>query len=164
MENKKVDGKNKNKQKKEEDNFDWKRASKTSLVWLMIIFFAVYISGILTESGKKEIEIEYTDYREYLLNKEIQKGVITGNTFHGEFKTPKTIETLSGIQLNDISYFKLKLPFIDRTNTIEWDEANIEYTFKEESIDWTGYLLNMLPWILLIGFWFFMIRRLQVEI
>jgi hypothetical protein len=75
----------------------------------MIIFFAVYISGILTESGKKEIEIEYTDYREYLLNKEIQKGVITGNTFHGEFKTPKTIETLSGLQLNDISYFKLVL-------------------------------------------------------
>ena len=161
MENKKVDSKNKNKRKKEEDNFDWKRASKTSLVWLMIIFFAVYISGILTESGKKEIEIEYTDYRDYLLNKEIQKGVITGNTFHGEFKTPKTIETLSGLQLNDISYFKLKLPFIDRTNTIEWDEANIEYTFKEESIDWTGYLLNMLPWILLIGFWFFMIKRMQ---
>ena len=38
MENKKVDSKNKNKRKKEEDNFDWKRASKTSLVWLMIIF------------------------------------------------------------------------------------------------------------------------------
>ena len=161
MENKKVDSKNKNKQKKKEDDFDWKRASKTSLVWLMIIFFAVYISGILTESGKKEIEIEYTDYRDYLLNKEIQKGVITGNTFHGEFKTPKTIETLSGLQLNNISYFKLKLPFIDRTNTIEWDEANIEYTFKEESIDWTGYLLNMLPWVLLIGFWFFMIKRMQ---
>ena len=70
MRNNKVDGKNKNKQEKKEDNFDWKRASKTSLVWLMIIFFAVYISGILTESGKKEIEIEYTDYREYLLNKE----------------------------------------------------------------------------------------------
>ena len=68
MENKKVNNNNKNKQKRKEDNFDWKRASKTSLVWLMIIFFAVYISGILTESGKKEIEIEYTDYKVYLLN------------------------------------------------------------------------------------------------
>ena len=55
----------------------------------------------------------------------------------------------------------MKLPFLDRAITEEWDSAGIEYTFKEESIDWTGYLLNMLPWILLIGFWFFMIRRMQ---
>ena len=47
----------KNDQNKKQDYFDWKRASKTSLVWLMIIFFAVYISGVLTESGKKEIEV-----------------------------------------------------------------------------------------------------------
>ncbi len=151
----------KNDQNKKQDYFDWKRASKTSLVWLMIIFFAVYISGVLTESGKKEIEVEYSDYRQFLLNKEIQKGVISGEIFHGQFKEPKSIETLSGIQLNNVSHFKLKLPFLDRKNTEEWDQAGIEYTFKEESIDWTGYLLNMLPWILLIGFWFFMIKRMQ---
>ena len=45
--------------------------------------------------------------------------------------------------------------------TEEWDAAGLEYTFKEQKIDWTGYLLNMLPWILLLGFWFFMIKRMQ---
>ena len=74
---------------------------------------------------------------------------------------PQTLNTPYGNALNNISHFKLNLPFIDREITKEWDEAGIEYTFKEKTIDWTGYLLNMLPWVLLIGFWFFMIRRMQ---
>ncbi len=158
--NKPQQNQNKQNPKKQPDQFDWMRAGKTSFVWLMIIFGAVYISGLLTESGKKEIEIEYTDYREYLANSEIEKAVIMGDIFHGEFKVPKTIETPIG-PLNDVAHFKLTLPYLEREDTDEWDAAGIEYTFKEKTIDWTGYLLNMLPWILLIGFWFFMIRRMQ---
>ena len=150
--NKKTDSKQNN---DSNDNFDWKRAGRTSFIWLIIIFGAVYISGLLTQSNKKEIEIEYTEYRKYLEKGEIQKGVIMGDVFHGEFKLPQTIETPIGTNLNDITHFKLTLPFIDRENTEEWDAAGLEYTFKNKTIDWTGYLLNMLPWILLLGFWFF---------
>ena len=164
MQNKKQNPKqdpNKSGQHNQPENFDWKRAGKTSFVWLMIIFGAVYVSGLLTETGKKEIEIEYTEYRKYLDNGDIQKGVIMGDVFHGEFKIPQTLDTPIGGQLNEITHFKLTLPFVDRENTEEWDAAGLDYTFKEKTIDWTGYLLNMLPWILLLGFWFFMIRRMQ---
>jgi len=148
------------KQNKQPDQFDWMRAGKTSIIWIMIIFAAVYISGQLSDSGKKEIEIEYTDYREYLESGDIKKGIIMGDVFHGEFKVPQSLDTPIGT-LNEITHFKLTLPFIEREDTEDWDAAGIEYTFKEKTIDWTGYLLNMLPWILLIGFWFFMIRRMQ---
>ena len=149
------------KKENQQDNFDWKRAMKTSFIWLIIVFGAVYISNLLTQAGKQEIEIEYTEYRKYLENGDIQKGVIMGDIFHGEFKLPQSLDTPVGTTLNDITHFKLTLPFIDRENTQEWDSAGLEYTFKEKTIDWTGYLLNMLPWILLLGFWFFMIRRMQ---
>ncbi len=156
--NKKTDSKQNN---DSNDNFDWKRAGRTSFIWLIIIFGAVYISGLLTQPNKKEIEIEYTEYRKYLEKGEIQKGVIMGDVFHGEFKLPQTIKTPIGTNLTEITHFKLTLPFIDRENTEEWDAAGLEYTFKNKNIDWTGYLLNMLPWILLLGFWFFMIKRMQ---
>ena len=142
------------------DQFHWKRAGKTSLIWISIILCAVYISGLLTESGKKEIEIEYTEYREYLKNHEIQKAVVIDVVFHGEFKLAKTLNTPLGA-LENVTHFKLTLPFVDRSVTDEWDAAELNYTFKEKTIDWTGYLLNMLPWLLLIGFWIFMIRRMQ---
>ncbi|MBI88950.1 MAG: cell division protein FtsH [Candidatus Marinimicrobia bacterium] len=145
----------------QQENFDWKKAGKTSLIWLIIIFGAVYISGSLTETSKKEIEIEYTEYKKYLINGDIQKAVIMGEILYGEFKLPQTLNSSSGTQLKNISQFKLTLPFIDRQIIEEWDAAGLDYTFKEKTIDWTGYLLNMLPWILLIGFWFFMIRRMQ---
>jgi cell division protease FtsH len=151
----------KSSQNKIPENFDWKRAGKTSFIWLMIIFGAVYISGLLTQAGKKEIEIEYTEYRKFLEKNEIQKGIIMGDVFHGEFKEPQIIDTQIGGPLVDVTHFRLTLPFLDRKNTEEWDAAGLEYTFKEKTIDWTGYLLNMLPWILLIGFWFFMIKRMQ---
>ena len=56
----------KNNKDKPTDNFDWKRASKTSFVWLAIIFGAVYISGLLTEVGKKEVEIEISESVSFL--------------------------------------------------------------------------------------------------
>ena len=145
----------------EPDNFNWKKAGKTSFIWMAIILGAVYVSGLLTDVGKQELEIEYTEYKKYLENGDIHKAVIMGDVFHGEFKTPQSISSPLGTQLNDITHFKLTLPFVDRENTNEWDTAGLEYTFKEKTIDWTGYLLNMLPWILLLGFWFFMIRRMQ---
>ncbi len=81
--NKNHSNKKNDKQNKDnlQDNFDWKRAGKTSFIWLFIIFGAVYISGLLTQTGKKEIEIEYTEYRKYLENGDIQKGVIMGARF-----------------------------------------------------------------------------------
>ena len=150
---------NKPNNQRQSDEFQWKRAGKTSLIWIGIIVCAIYLSSILTDSDKKEPEIDYTDYIEFLQSGEIEKATILGRVFHGKFKEPKIINSSIGeIETNN---FKLTLPFIDRTVTDEWDSVNLIYTFKEKRIDWTGYLLNLLPWILLIAFWLFMIRRMQ---
>ncbi len=61
--------------------FQWKKAGKTSLVWLLIIVGAILFSGIFTNSKKKEIEVEYFQYQEYLKNDQIEKGTIIENIF-----------------------------------------------------------------------------------
>jgi cell division protease FtsH len=43
----------------------------------------------------------------------------------------------------------------------EWNQYGVDYSFKQQSIDWTGYFLNMLPWLLIIGVWIFILRRMQ---
>ena len=43
----------------------------------------------------------------------------------------------------------------------EWDKNGVDYSFKQQTVDWTGYFLNLLPWILILGFWIFLMRRMQ---
>ena len=160
MENRKKSPNNNQNKKKNKQDFEWKRAGKTSFIWISIILVTVYFSSILSNNRNNEVEIDFTDYRAYLNDGLINKAVIINKTFYGEFKSPQTIDTPLGVR-DDIEKFRLTMPFIDREITEKWDAAGIDYSFKEKSIDWTGYLLNMLPWILLIGFWFFMLRRMQ---
>ena len=152
--------KSSDKKSNEKLEFQWKKAGKTSFIWITIILVTVYFSSILSENRNNEVEIEYTEYKSYLDEGAIKKATIINKTFFGEFKENQTIETPLGMR-DDIIKFRLTMPFIDRTITEEWDAAGVQYSFKEKSIDWTGYFLNMLPWILLIGFWFFMLRRMQ---
>ena len=154
---KKTNNENKKNEKLE---FQWKKAGKTSFIWITIILVTVYFSSVLSENRNNEVEIEFTEYKSYLNEGAIKKAVIINKTFYGEFKDNQTIDTPLGIR-DDITKFRLTMPFIDREITEEWDAAGLEYSFQEKSIDWTGYFLNMLPWILLIGFWFFMLRRMQ---
>ena len=160
MENRKKSPNNNQNKKKNKQDFEWKRAGKTSFIWISIILVTVYFSSILSNNRNNEVEIDFTDYRAYLNDGLINKAVIINKIFYGEFKSPQTIDTPLGVR-DDIEKFRLTMPFIDREITEKWDVAGIDYSFKEKSIDWTGYLLNMLPWILLIGFWFFMLRRMQ---
>ncbi|MBC8323932.1 MAG: ATP-dependent zinc metalloprotease FtsH [Candidatus Marinimicrobia bacterium] len=144
---------------KKDNEFQWKRAGKTSLIWVMILMVAIFLSGLLT-SKEQSIEIQYFQYREYLETRQIARADIIENIFYGQFATPQAIQTEVAV-LENISRFHVILPFIDRDVMTEWDSFGVNYSFKGKSIDWTGYFLNMLPWLLLIGIWIFFIRRMQ---
>ena len=58
---------------KKSDNFDqkgfqWKQAGKTSLIWIMIISVAIYLSAMFTDNAKKEPVLQYSQYRDFLYN------------------------------------------------------------------------------------------------
>lgn len=146
-------GENKN------NEFQWKRAGKTSLIWVMILMVAISLSGLLT-TNDQSVEIQYFQYREFLETRQIASADIIESVFYGEFSTPQSIPKGMTI-LENVSKFHVILPFIDREVMAEWDAYDVNYSFKGKSIDWTGYFLNLLPWILIIGIWIFFIRRMQ---
>lgn len=141
------------------NEFEWKRAGKTSMIWLLILMAAIFLSGILT-SGEQSVEIQYFQYQKFLKERLISNADIIDKVFYGEFSTPQTIETKMGT-VENVQKFYVIIPFIDKDVMTEWDAFGVNYNFKAKSVDWTGYFLNMLPWILLIGIWIFFIRRMQ---
>ena len=155
-----VNNNQQNKKKDDNSQFQWKKAGKTSFAWVLIIITAISLSRIFSSSASGEIEIEYSDYKNFLANRSIVKAKIVDEVFYGELNTPQSIVLPNGIS-REIQFFRLKLPFIDREVMQDWDNYGLEYSFKQKSMDWTGYFLNFLPWIAILAFWIFIMRRMQ---
>jgi cell division protease FtsH len=43
----------------------------------------------------------------------------------------------------------------------KWDESGFNYTFEQEKMNWGDVLIGILPWVLFILFWLFMMRQMQ---
>ena len=155
--NKKSNNKN---NKKEPDQFKWQKAGKTSFVWVLVIISALFLSNLFTNQIGEEIEVQYSEYRSFLTENLIAKARVVDQVFHGELSEPRMILNSGGIS-REVVNFRLKLPFVDREVMNEWDKYNVDYTFKQKSVDWTGYFLNFLPWIAILAFWIFIMKRMQ---
>ena len=127
---------------------------------MFILITAIFLSGLFTSAHQKTIEIQYYQYRAFLEDKLISKATVIEDVFTGELETPQTIISDAG-PIENVIKFKVIIPFIDREIMSEWSNYGVDYSFKQQSIDWTGYLLNMLPWLLIIAVWIFILRRMQ---
>ena len=142
------------------DSFQFGKASKTSFIWILILVSAVFLSNFFTNPNGEEIEVQYSQYRSFLNKGLISKAQIIDEVFHGELAQNQNIINRRGASI-DVKRFRLKLPFIDRDVMDEWDKNGVDYSFKQQTVDWTGYFLNLLPWVLILGFWIFIMRRMQ---
>jgi len=144
---------------KKDPKYKWKKATKTLVFWILLFLGAVYIVQIFNLRKPKEAEITYSEYRRFLEDGLIQEATIQLNDFHGRLRTEESIPRDENIQTFD--RFKTTLPFIDREMVTEWDNIGLRYRFVKKSTEWWGYLLSMLPWLLLIFLYMFFLRRLQ---
>ena len=140
--------------------FNWRQAGKTSVIWVAIIIAAIFLSNLFTRKGRGEVDIQYYEYQEYLKNDLIEEATIMGDNFHGKLNVEMN-RIVNGKELGKFDRFVVILPYIDESVLAEWDEYSLRYSFKNEKVDWSGYLFSMAPWLLLIAFWIFLMRRMQ---
>jgi cell division protease FtsH len=129
---------------------------------MAILFFVIFALSILPNDMDNEVEISYNSYQELLSSEKIEKATIEqDNSFHGTLKESVTLTNKNGAIFEERTKFVVYLPS-DYSEQIKlWDGVGIEYNFEGETINWTSWLLGFAPWLLLIGFWIFMIRRMQ---
>ncbi|MDP8240320.1 MAG: ATP-dependent zinc metalloprotease FtsH [Candidatus Hatepunaea meridiana] len=131
------------------DKFDWRKATRTLLIWTLLVIGAWLILSRISLDTQKENRKSYSQYLILLEGGFISKADIVDREFHGV--------------LNDgtgaiVTY----LPFINSEMLAEWDSLGIDYQFSEKPTSWLGVLIaNMLPWILIIAIWIYIMRRMQ---
>ncbi|MFH1942324.1 MAG: ATP-dependent zinc metalloprotease FtsH [bacterium] len=148
------------KDKQKNGNFQWKKATRTLVFWILLFLGTVYILHIFNVRKAKEIEITYTEYRQFLENGSVQKASIQEHEFHGTLKYEETI--MRDSRTLKFSRFKTTLPpFIDREMDNEWRNLGIIIEYKTSTTNWWQLLFSMAPFLLLIFLYFFFLRRMQ---
>jgi cell division protease FtsH len=155
---------NKNPNKKDQnsnDEFQWKKASKTGLIWILILLAAIAFSTMWPSGRSDEAEVDYNTYQKLLKDGQIVEGEVTLKDlkFKGKLKQKMSIQV--GKSLKTVQYIRTILPYVDNTSTEEWQKYGVNIRFVEPPSDWSIILINILPWVLILGVWIFFAKRMQ---
>ncbi|MBT6147345.1 MAG: AAA family ATPase, partial [Gemmatimonadetes bacterium] len=126
----------------------WGWPTRTRAFWIFLILAMIVAAKFFGSVPPDRREVTYVEYREYLSSGQIATATIVGN------------EEFQGV-LSDGSHFVVNLGPIDADTKREWEEAQIDFSFKKKPFQWYSFVISFLPWLLVIGFWVFMLRQMQ---
>jgi len=128
-------------------------------IWLLIVLVAISIANNFSPFEKVK-EISYTEYQDFLNQGLIESAEITGRTFEATLKERQTFINDYNKEEN-FSKIITVLPEVSLEISSNWDAKGIQYEFKDPTMGFFDYLIQFSPWLLIILFWFFIMRRMQ---
>jgi len=141
-------GKKTRRKNQPDDNFDWRRLTRNATFWILLIVVVWIVVNQLNMAEKPEFAKSYSQYRSLLESGQIDGATIIDREFHGKLKDGTSILVI--------------LPFIDQQMLVTWDSLKVDYEFKDKTTSWLGqFFISILPWLLFIGIWIWLIRRMQ---
>ena len=159
---------NKNKPAKNTNN---KSPFKFNVFWIYmaisIVIFMVMMNG---NAGTDDNILSYNKYEDMLNNGKIKEVVIENKHIANIFVTDKAKEDQKPqnkgffsspvapdyiVEIGDLKHFEEKL------DAAKAKGIPVEYRFKTTTDYFMGFLMNVLPWVLIIGFWLYMMRRMS---
>ena len=136
---------------------NWGRLSKTLAFWILVLLVPVafiQFSSARTDGVEK---LDYWQYDEQLTADNLAKVTITaGKTATGEFKQKVMIGGKA------VSRFTVTLPVENSEREVDrLREKNVRISSAEARASIGGLIIQLLPYVLLIGFWIFIFRQMQ---
>ncbi len=147
-----------------DDDFNWNKVLKVVLSWSAIIMLVFLVMTLFQSSEPREVEVTYTEYREFLENNDIaratiKKSELTNYDFHGELRETKYLPRAG--KNAPVKIFWLTLPILDSEVIKEWNAKNLKFTVNREDNTWIAQLIGFLPWLLILVIWLIFMRRMQ---
>ncbi len=150
---------------KPDDNFDWSKIIKLVFGWGAVVVAAVIVMQLMKTGAANYVDVPYNQYEKLLNNDQIASAKITKSDindyyFKAELKSEQDVVIGNKTQkVKNISVY-LPEPMIKDQEAI-WKQKGINFSFEKDSNEWMNLLLSFLPWILIIGVWILIMRRMQ---
>jgi cell division protease FtsH len=114
----------------------------------VLSILSLVVASQLVGHRSEEAEIKYHEFEQKVSAQEVREAVVVGRVLHGVYSTG--------------AKFRVTLPItVDSQMIDRWRAAGVQLDFKVERPDLGSYLIGLLPWIVLIAFSLFMLRRMQ---
>ena len=135
------------------------------LIFLGIVLLGWYLIQFFTSgnnsSNPNAIEIPYSTFYSEVTAGNVKDVTFTGQDANGDFTRSITITDVNGTSKNGTTFHFTQLPNGDPNLTKLLNDNHVSYQAKAASDNslWFSILINFLPWILVIGIFFFIARR-----
>lgn len=150
-----------------DDDFNWGKVLRVVLSWSAIIMAVFLVMTIFKGQEATEYEVTYTQYQEFLTNNKIGRAIVKKSNFndfdfHGTLTEVQEITLTTGKKVR-VEKFTLTLPYtnIDDAVIATWTSHHVNFNITKEDNVWINALIGALPWILLLGVWLIIFRRMQ---
>jgi len=134
--------------------------SKSLLLWALILFVPLAIwMQLFRPKESSRVEIKYSEFTEQLDQDNLASVTIIEKEIRGTLKERSRAMTQSGPR--DFTEFLTVIPFEDPSLVQRLEEKGVAVEAQAPSTNWLLQLVGILPWILIIALWIFLIRQMQ---
>ncbi len=136
---------------------NWGNLSKNLALWLLVGLLALALFQMMSRQRSPTQEFSYTEFSRQLDQGNIARvEVYDGKRLEGDFRNPVTQDNRTA------KSFQVLLPVANSEQFIKrLEDAGVPILAKEPKGGITAIIIAALPWIVILGLWFFLLRQLQ---
>src|SRR6187200_1395215 len=136
---------------------NWGNLSKNLALWLLVGLLALALFQMMSRQRNPTQEFSYTEFSRQLDQGNVARvEVFDGKRLEGDFRTPVTQDGRTA------KSFQVLLPVANSETFIKrLEDAGVPILAKEPKGGITAIIIAALPWIVILGLWFFLLRQLQ---
>jgi len=135
----------------------WGNLSKNLALWLLVALLALALFQMMSRQRSPTQEFSYTEFSRQLDQGNVARvEIYDGKRLEGDFKTPVAQDGRSA------KSFTVLLPIANSEAFVKrLDDAGVPIVAREPKGGITAIIIAALPWIVILGLWFFLLRQLQ---
>jgi len=135
---------------------------------MLVLLLDLFYSSVVKQSAERGVEISYSRFRDELSAGNVKKVTLRGYNLRGEFRAPAKVPTAvpdpKG-KLVETTLFSTYVPSMDDPTLLpQLNNQKVEVKVVSAEGSAAGnLLLYMLPWLLIIGVWWFVMRGMKSQ-
>ncbi|HEU5171176.1 MAG TPA: ATP-dependent zinc metalloprotease FtsH [Gemmatimonadales bacterium] len=135
----------------------WGNLSKNLALWLLVGLLALALFQMMSRQRSPTQEFSYTEFSRQLDQGNVARvEIFDGKRLEGDFKAPVAQDGRSAKGFTVLLPVSNSEAFVKRL-----DEAGVPIVAREPKGGITAIVIAALPWIVILGLWFFLLRQLQ---